>query len=210
MNNKVSNYYNPKRFKQKPNDVVFTPLKLAKMMIELCDIQPTDKVLDPSKGKGVFYNNLPECNKSWCEITEGVDFFTLTDCRHYDLIIGNPPYSMWNDWITHTIKLNPKRFCYIWGTCNLTPKRLSVIRNAGYIITNFHLCKVDWWFSPSFIVLFEKGNEEDSVLSFTAKAFFCDICGKGGEGKKKCGRGRTRIVDGVKKKYGMNECPDVV
>tara|TARA_R110000824_G_C15164904_1_gene672293 strand:+ start:555 stop:1166 length:612 start_codon:yes stop_codon:yes gene_type:complete len=202
----MSKYYNPKRFKQKPNDVIFTPLKLAKLMIDFCDIQPSEKVLDPSKGKGVFFNNLPKCNKDWCEITLNRDFFKYN--KPVDLIIGNSPYSIWNDWIKHTIKLNPKRFCYIFSTYNLTPKRLSVIFNAGYIITKFHLCKVDWWFSPSFIVLFEKGKKEDSIISFTPKAFFCDICGKGGNGKKKCGRGRTRIIDNVKIKYGMNECSE--
>ena len=201
----MSKYYNPIRFKQKPNDIVYTPINVAKLMIDLCDIKPNDKVLDPSKGGGVFYNNLPECNKDYCEITEDKDFFKYK--KNSDLIIGNPPYSRWNDWIKHTIDLNPNRFCYIFSTHNLTPKRLSIIFNAGYTITKFHICKVDWWFSPSFIVLFEKGKKEDSIISFTPQAFFCDICNKTNNGYgKKCSRGRTKIIDGVKIKYGMNEC----
>ena len=36
------------------NDVIYTPAPLAKVMIDLCDIKPNDKVLDPSKGGGVF------------------------------------------------------------------------------------------------------------------------------------------------------------
>ena len=60
---------------QKPNDVIYTPLSVAKLMIDFCDIQSTDRVLDPSKGAGIFFDNLPECNKDYCEITEDKDFF---------------------------------------------------------------------------------------------------------------------------------------
>ena len=62
------------------------------------------------------------------------------------------------------------------------------------------------WLSDQLAISFEKGKKEDSMISFTPTAFFCDICGTGGNGGKKCGRGRTRKVDGVKIKYGMNEC----
>ena len=86
MNNKKSN----------PNDVVYTPLPVAKMMIEMADIKESDTVLDPSLGAGVFYNNLPKCKKDWCEITKGRDFFEYTKGKKYDWIIGNPPYSLWS------------------------------------------------------------------------------------------------------------------
>lgn len=184
--------------RQNANDVIYTPAPVAKLMIDLCDIKPNDKVLDPSKGGGVFYNNLGECIKDYCEITEDKDFFKYD--KPVDIIIGNPPYSLWTKWLEHTIKLNPNKFCYIFGVYNLTPPRLQIIFDAGYIVSKFHLCKVDWWFSPSFIVVFEKGEKEDSVISFTHKAFLCDICGK------RCKRGRTSSKNGVKTKFGMNEC----
>ena len=77
-----------------PNDAIYTPLPVVKMMIEMCDIGKNDKVLDPSYGGGVFYNNLPECKKDYCEISMGRDFFDCND--KFDLIIGNPPFSLWN------------------------------------------------------------------------------------------------------------------
>ena len=202
MNDKESKYYNPKRFKPKPNDIIYTPKKVAELMIKMCDICEGDKVLDCSKGAGIFFNNFPNnCEKDYCEITEGRDFFKYE--KSVGTICGNPPYSLWNLWIKKTVELNPKKFCYIFGVYNLTPPRLKVIFDAGYIITKFHICKVDWWFSPSFIVLFEKGEIENSIITFDATAYFCDICDKTG---RKCMRGRTETKKGVKKKWGMNEC----
>tara|TARA_R110000787_G_scaffold38287_2_gene96630 strand:- start:2459 stop:2650 length:192 start_codon:yes stop_codon:yes gene_type:complete len=56
--NKISNGI---KHRQKANDVIFTPKPVAELMIKMCNIQPNDKVLDPSKGGGVFFDNLPEC-----------------------------------------------------------------------------------------------------------------------------------------------------
>jgi len=176
----------------KPNDVIYTPKLVAKIMIDMCDIKETDSVLDPSKGGGVFYDNLPPCEKHYCEITEDKDFFDYNN--KVDLIIGNPPYSLWSKWLEHTVKICDK-FCYIFGVYNFTPFRLEKIFDAGFIITKFHICKVDWWFSPSFIVLFEKGNLENSIISSTPKRIMCE-CGI------RCKRGQ-KTKD---KKYGMNEC----
>ena len=105
MSNKLGNSIKKRKT---ANDVIYTPAPLAKVMIELCDIQQVDKVLDPSRGGGIFYNNLPECNKDYCEITEDKDFFKYD--KEVDIIIGNPPYSLWTKWLEHTIKLNPKKF----------------------------------------------------------------------------------------------------
>ena len=199
--NKMTKIGNGVRWKPKKNDVVLTPKLVAELMIKMCDIKPTDLVLDPSRGEGVFFNNLPECSKDYCEITEDIDFFEYN--KPVDIICGNPPYSRWNDWIKHTLKLNPSKFCYIFGVYNLTPPRLKLIFDGGYIIKKFHLCSVDWWYSPSFLVVFEKGNVEDSIVSFDPKAYFCDICINP---EFKCMRGRTQTINGVKKKWGANEC----
>tara|TARA_R110001592_G_scaffold344368_1_gene635525 strand:+ start:160 stop:639 length:480 start_codon:yes stop_codon:yes gene_type:complete len=67
MSNLIANSI---RTREIPNDVIYTPLPVAELMISLCDIKPEHRVLDPSKGAGVFYDNLPECEKDWCEITD--------------------------------------------------------------------------------------------------------------------------------------------
>ena len=65
--NKINNEI---KYRQNANDVIYTPKPVAEVMIKMCNIQSDDKVLDCSKGGGVFYDNLPECDKSYCEITE--------------------------------------------------------------------------------------------------------------------------------------------
>ena len=186
---------------QKPNDVIYTPKSVAELMIKMCDIKSTDRVLDPSRGGGVFYDNLGECIKDYCEITEGIDFFKYD--KECDIIVGNPPYSMWNKWLEHTIKLNPTKFCYIFGVYNFTPPRLQKIFDAGYTLTTLHIIKINWWFSTSFICLFEKSDKEN-VISITAKPILCEC----GNNHHKCKRGRTETKNGVKTKFGMNECPN--
>ena len=167
--------------RQKPNDVIYTPKPVAEIMIKMCNIQPNDTVLDPSKGGGVFFDNLPECDKSYCEINEDIDFFEATG--KYDLIIGNPPYSLWSKWLDKTTELTDK-FCYIFGVMNLTTPRLKSIYEKGYVIKKFHIIQVEYWFSMSFIVLFEKGEPNEGVIDFSSERFNCDIC------NARCGRGR--------------------
>ena len=175
-----------KQIRRTKNDIVYTPKSVALKMIDMCNITPDMKVLDPCRGGGVFYDNL-NCHKDYCEIDEGKDFFDET--KKYDLIIGNPPYSIWDKWIEHTMKLTDK-FCYIFGTYNFTDKRVRDIINNGYGVTHFHLLKIDWWFSPSYIVVFEKNKP--SLISVEPKRINCESCGR------RCKRGQ--------KGFSMNEC----
>ena len=177
--------------RKESNDRIYTPKNLAIDMIKYCDIKPTDNVLDPSFGGGVFYNNLPECNKDWCEIDKGRDFFEYTKGKKYDLVIGNPPYSLWNKWIKQTIEITDK-FCYVFGVFNLTIVRLQKLHDAGFRITKLCLVQVKWWFSNSFIVIFEKNKK--SIIDFN-KRYYCDVC------NKVCKRGRT--IKGVKQSFNI-------
>jgi hypothetical protein len=172
--------------RKRKNDVVYTPLSLAKKMIEMCDITPDMKVLDPSVGEGVFYDNLPECTKHWCEITKGRDFFDETE--KYDLIIGNPPYSIWTKWLEHTIRITDK-FCYIFGAMNMTPDRIMKIQNAGFGITQMLMVDVRHWFAYSFAVVFERQKPSIMTVLPTIKCECGKSCGRGAKGKSpnKCG-----------------------
>jgi hypothetical protein len=86
----------------KPNDNIYTPEQLAKYLIKLYDLQ--GKVLDPFKGGGAFYNNLPKHTTNyWCEIDENKDF---TDWNEpVDWIISNPPYSIYSEVMKHSMKI---------------------------------------------------------------------------------------------------------
>lgn len=60
----------------KTNDKISTPENIARYIINLFPL--SGKVLDPFRGKGAFYDNLPETiSKDWCEIDSGKDFLII-------------------------------------------------------------------------------------------------------------------------------------
>jgi len=172
--------------RKSPNDKIYTPKPVAIKMIEMCEIKKGDKVLDPSKGGGVFYNNFPTyCIKDYCEIEEQKDFFNYNN--KVDCVIGNPPYSLWTNWIDHTMEITNK-FCYIFGIMNLTDTRLKHIIDKGFGITKIHILKIDWWFGHQYLILFEK--DKPSIMTVEDMRIFCDICNNK---PKKCKRGNKGI-----------------
>ena len=68
------------------------------------------------------------------------------------------------------------------GCFNFNERRVKKILDSGFGITKFHLLKIDWWFSPSFIVVFERNK--NSIITVDERIVICDIC------NTKCGRGR--------------------
>lgn len=158
--------------RKSPNDNIYTPLSVALKMIEMCDIKEGEKVLDPCFGGGIFYNNFPEgCEKFYCEIEQGKDFFDF-DTR-VDWVIGNPPFSIWNEWIAHTIKITDK-FCYIFGSLNFSDVRIRTIIENGFGVTKIHCVRIKWWFSHQYMVVFEKNKQ--SIITVSESVIRCDVC----------------------------------
>ena len=77
-------------------DLVFTPVDLAKKLIDHLPIQGT--VLDPCRGKGAFYDHL-NGDKHYCELSEGIDFYEWND--KVDWIVTNPPWSHYRSFTKH-------------------------------------------------------------------------------------------------------------
>jgi hypothetical protein len=80
-------------------DVVYTPDAMARDIVEY--FKPSGRILEPCKGDGAFLRYLPAAE--WCEIEEGRDFFMRH--KRVDWIIGNPPYSIFNNWLRHSFTL---------------------------------------------------------------------------------------------------------
>ncbi|GAA5150432.1 hypothetical protein GCM10023213_49110 [Prosthecobacter algae] len=81
------------------NDVVQTPLELAGRIVK--HFKPTGRILEPCKGEGNFLHFMP--GASWCEISEGRDFFDWT--TPVDWIITNPPWSEIRTFLQHSMDL---------------------------------------------------------------------------------------------------------
>lgn len=80
--------------------MVLTPVDTASLIIN--HFHPCGRVLDPCRGQGAFFNQIPNCD--WCELTEGVDFFKASG--HWDWVISNPPWSKFRDFLTHSMKVS--------------------------------------------------------------------------------------------------------
>ena len=72
------------------NDNVRTNPEFAKKIIDY--FKPTGFCMEPCKGDGAFYDNLPS-PKDWCEITQGRDFLSYEPEQNVDWIITNFPWS---------------------------------------------------------------------------------------------------------------------
>lgn len=82
------------------SDYVLTPEFIALDMIDF--FKPIGSILDPCRGLNhVFYDNIKGCD--YCEIQEDVNFFEYTN--KVDWIIGNPPYSIFKEWMTHSFEV---------------------------------------------------------------------------------------------------------
>ena len=161
-----------------PNDSIYTPQPLADYIIGMANIQSDEWVLDPCRGAGAFYDHLPSCHKAYCEITEDKDFYEWE--TPVDVVIGNPPYSQWNRWLEHTLNICKKRFVYLFSVLSLTPRRLKMIHDAGFGITQIYTTKVSWWMSQSIVIVAEK--DKPSILQYSPNQQ-CPECGH------MCGRG---------------------
>ena len=84
----------------------------------MADIAETDRVIDPCRGEGAIYDNLPTCLKLWCEITEGREFFNYDE--EADIIVCNPPFSLLTRWLYKSIYINPKKMVFVIGLLNLS------------------------------------------------------------------------------------------
>jgi hypothetical protein len=76
-----------------------TPPKLCKDIMGLFEWKDGEKVLEPFKGEGGFYNNLPDnIEKHYTEIEEGMDFkdFDYENIK-IDTVISNPPFKLINN-----------------------------------------------------------------------------------------------------------------
>src|SRR5690349_7303665 len=68
-----------------------TPPSLSRAIISRLSWREGERVLEPARGDGNFYDNLPALvDRDWCEIKEGRDFFDYSG--RVNTVITNPPF----------------------------------------------------------------------------------------------------------------------
>jgi hypothetical protein len=144
-----------------------TPVGLARVLINTVPLEEGDRVLEPFRGEGAFYNSFPDfVNKDWCEIEEGRDFKDYNE--DIDWIITNPPFRLdvgtkrINAFYTilkhFSTKVNKGIAFLANDVClgTLTPLRLTELHEHGLYIHSIKVCSVKKWRGRYFFIIFKK------------------------------------------------------
>ena len=159
--------YQPDTHNYESNDVVLTPQSLAKKIIEHFPI--AGKVLDPCRGGGAFFNQFPNgCDKCWCEISEGKDFFAFND--HVDWCVSNPPYSLFRKFLVHSMEVADNIVFLITVNHIWTRARVRDIKEFGFGVKEIFCVDTPKNFPPSGFqygaIYFQRGYKGDIRMSF--------------------------------------------
>ena len=148
-----------------------TPPLLAAALVSRLPIEPTDRLYEPFRGEGAFYNAFPEGNpKDWSEIQQGRDYKEYTG--EYDWVITNPPFSLdtdgkrvnsfWFllDYYTHTAKKGIAFLANDRCFSSLTPRRIKSLQSRGWFIQNITVCSVKKWRGRYFFIVLQKTHSD--------------------------------------------------
>ena len=144
-----------------------TPKELAKELLAYCPLEQGDRVIEPFKGEGAFYDIFPSTvHKDWAELEQGKDYTDISG--EYDWVITNPPFSLQSgtklvnsfwlllDYYSQRAK---KGIAFLGNDrcfCSLTPKRLKLLKDRGWNITKVVVCSVKKWRGRYFFVVLQK------------------------------------------------------
>ena len=146
-------------------DVVLTPDKIAADII--AHFKPSGRILDPCKGDGAFADKMPGCD--WCESRLGRDFFAWYD--QVDWIVSNPPYSIFSEWLEHSLKI-ANDIVYLIPLAkvfNSEPRLREIMRVGGIMETRHYGSGTDCGFPfgfPCGAVHIRKGYRGPMAWSF--------------------------------------------
>jgi hypothetical protein len=153
-----------------------TPIELCKELIKKIPLQSNDKVLEPFKGEGAFYNSLPDhVIKDWCETEEEKDYKNYEG--DIDWVITNPPFKLetnnskqvnsfyplleyYSTRINKGIAFLGNDYCF----SALTPLRMKKINEMGLYLQGYTICNVKKWRGRYFFMIFTK--EKNDKINF--------------------------------------------
>ena len=159
---------------KKDKSIVMTKPEMAKELVARISFQDGDRVLEPCKGDGAFYNSFPDnVEKLWCEINEGRDFLTYDiSC---DYIIANPPFvprKLFWSFMERSMDITTKGIYWLINMSSLnvfTPRRLDIMKEKGWFIQSFHIVSDRRWFGR--YVFVEITREPSEFITFKRKTY---------------------------------------
>jgi len=139
----------------------FTPETAVIDLLKLIPFESSDVALDPSAGVNkVWFNNFP-CQKEYCEIEEGTNFFEYAG--KCDWIVGNPPFTDFVKYLMHSPSIANKGFAYLIGHSRInqvTPRRLSILESQGFYLSKLHVLTIKKWFGRYYFLVFSRSKNE--------------------------------------------------
>lgn len=158
----------------KDNDIVMTKTEMAKYLIGLVDFYDGTVVLDPCRGKGAFYDNLPNnIIKKYCEINEGIDYLQSNEI--VDITLSNPPFVPRKlFWSFHQKAMETTRLNIYWlinlSSLNVfTPNRMKEMASKSWFFHTFHIVQDKRWFGRYVWIKF--GREDKGIFGFYDENF---------------------------------------
>jgi hypothetical protein len=144
-----------------------TPKELAKDLMQFVPLAAGDKVVEPFRGEGAFYDVFPATvEKNWAEIALGRDYTQLVS--DYDWVITNPPFKLdtggkkvnafWFLLDYYTLRAKKGIAFLANDSCfsTLTPKRQAVLKERGWKMTKVVVCSVKKWRGRYFFIVLQK------------------------------------------------------
>ena len=139
----------------------FTPETAVIDLLKFIPFESGDIALDPSAGVNkVWFNNFP-CQKEYCEIEEGTNFFEYAG--KCDWIVGNPPFTDFIKFLMHSPSIARKGFAYLIGHSRInqvTPKRLSILEEKGFYLSGIQICTFKAWFGRYYFLIFTRSKND--------------------------------------------------
>jgi hypothetical protein len=154
-----------------------TPVLLAKRIIDNIEWEVGECVVEPFKGEGAFYNQLPSnVIKSYAEIREGIDFKDI-NYDNIDTVISNPPFRLngknaFSQLVLYFAKTKIKRLIFLCSSAcynSLTPTRMHDINSCGLYINKVTTCSVKKWYGRYFVIEF--GRERNIFFNYFLENF---------------------------------------
>ncbi len=141
-----------------------TPRELAKQIIDSINFNDDEAVLEPFKGEGNFFNQLPSnVNKFYTEIEEGLCYTSFDfDEVKINTVISNPPFRIdgkncFFKLLEYFSKQDIDRIIFL---CNdycftsLRGKRMQKINNNGFYLNKITGVNVKHWRGQYYVLHF--------------------------------------------------------